>query len=435
MYINNQQIYNSNGLYAHKSYISNYFKGAISEYKGFLHCEGYDYEEPPDEILEALLSEHFFTRRMKMLSRPDGFMLYGKLGVDFFSTSELLYPNMKIRLRLIRARPNFYMISDNPNVSLGIVDCSLYTRRIALKDDYHKKRMDMLAYTPVEFNYLETLAKTFIIPARQNQFIQENIFNNAPVRRIAIAMNTNSAFTGSDTENPFCYQQFELRQSRILGAGQPIVDFDAADNCRLYVTTMKAMNFQDDIPSIPIDNFKDHYVLVFDLTSMQDATENCHYPELVGEPLRLELNFTFPLEHVTELIVLGERMSSVAVDKFRITNRIPLLKYRYRGSFPSDYVPTLDNDTFAINTNMQGEHWIMIANSRQKLYFADSLGRKKYSFLKQQYEQMMPEPLQSHPSVCGFYTIYAAFHLFKFRQEEITGVHDVNVLSFISNYM
>ena len=120
-------------------------------------------------------------------------------------------------------------------------------------------------------------------------------------------------------------------------------------------------------------------------------------------------------------------------------NPIPLLKYRYRGSFPFDYVPTLDNDTFAIidtqPTNMQGENWIMIAKSRQLLYFADSLGRKKFSFLKQHYEQMMPEPLQSHPSVCGFCTIYAVFHLFKFRQEEITGGHDVNVLSFISNYM
>ena len=31
VYINNQQIYNSNGLYAHKSYISNNFKAAISE--------------------------------------------------------------------------------------------------------------------------------------------------------------------------------------------------------------------------------------------------------------------------------------------------------------------------------------------------------------------------------------------------------------------
>ena len=84
---------------------------------------------------------------------------------------------------------------------------------------------------------------------------------------------------------------------------------------------MKAMNFQDDIPSIPIDDFKDHYVLVFDLTSMQDATENCHYPELVGEPLGLELNFTNPLENVTELIVLGEQMSSVAVDKFGVVGK------------------------------------------------------------------------------------------------------------------
>ena len=213
------------------------------------------------------------------------------------------------------------MISDNPNVSLGIVDCSLYTRCIALKDDYHKKRMDVIAYAPVEYNYLETLARTFIIPARQNQFIQENVLNNAPIRRIAIAMNTNSAFTGSFTENPFWYQQFDLRKIRILRGGQPIVDFDTADNCRLYVTTMKAMNLQDDIPSIRIDDFKDHYVLVFDLTSMQYATENCHYPELVGEPLRLELNFTNPVENVSELIVLGERMSSIAVDKFGVVGK------------------------------------------------------------------------------------------------------------------
>ena len=84
---------------------------------------------------------------------------------------------------------------------------------------------------------------------------------------------------------------------------------------------MKAMNFQDDIPSIPIDDFKDHYALVFDLSSMQDATENCHYPELVAEPLRLELSSTNPLENVTELIVLGERMSSVAVDKFGVVGK------------------------------------------------------------------------------------------------------------------
>ena len=66
------------------------------------------------------------------------------------------------------------------------------------------------------------------------------------------------------------------------------------------------MNLQEDVPSTPFDNFKDHYVLVFDLTSMQNATENCHHPKLVGEPLRLELNFIFPVEHAAELIVSGK---------------------------------------------------------------------------------------------------------------------------------
>ena len=69
-------------------------------------------------------------------------------------------------------------------------------------------------------------------------------------------------------------------------------------------------------------------------------------------------------------------------------NRIPLLKFQNPSSFPSDYVPTLDNDTFAIiNTQpikMQGEQWIMIAQCHQILYLADSLCRKKYSFFKKQ---------------------------------------------------
>ena len=142
---------------------------------------------------------------------------------------------------------------------------------------------------------------------------------------------------------------------------------------------------------------------------------------------------------LTCLVLLDEisKMDNVSVQQ--VFNRISQLKYWYRGSFPSDYVPILDNETFAIiNTqpsNLQGEHWIVTANCCQIMYLADSLGRKKYSFFKQKYGEMMPDPLQSRPSLSGFYRIYAAFHLFKYRQEEITGVHDFNVLSLISNYM
>ena len=130
------------------------------------------------------------------------------------------------------------------------------------------------------------------------------------------------------------------------------------------------------------------------------------------------------------------KMDYVSVKE--ILNRILLLKYGYFGSFASDCVPILDNDTVAIiitqPSNLQGEHGIKITNYRHTLFFADSLARKKYNFLKQHYKQIIPEQLQSHSSVCGSHMINAAFHLFKFRQDKLT-VHDVNVLSFISYSM
>ena len=71
MYIKNHRIDKSNGLYAHKSDISNNFKNTLTGYKGVLHCERYDYEDDPDNLFE----EPFFTGRIKLYSRPDGLRL------------------------------------------------------------------------------------------------------------------------------------------------------------------------------------------------------------------------------------------------------------------------------------------------------------------------------------------------------------------------
>ena len=65
-----QQLYNSDGLYAHNSYISNIFNGAISEYNGGLNCEVYDYDEFPDEFMGALFSKLFSQGKLKFLVDP-----------------------------------------------------------------------------------------------------------------------------------------------------------------------------------------------------------------------------------------------------------------------------------------------------------------------------------------------------------------------------
>ena len=79
---------------------------------------------------------------------------------------------------------------------------------------------------------------------------------------------------------------------------------------------MKALQFNEEFTALPREDFQNHYILVFDLTSLQDAAEQLHYPEISGESLRLEMFFQFPLEQVTEVIVLGERLSNAQIDKF-----------------------------------------------------------------------------------------------------------------------
>ena len=250
----NTMVYNAIGLYPHKAQTSNEFNSSALSNKGILACHGYSFEEYPDAF-----DMHPFTDRASSLATGIPFSLYGWFALDLFTCEKLLLPNTKVRIELIRARPSFYMLSDNPNVSLKIVDCSLFTRRILVAEPNHQYLQWDLEREPAQYNYMETIARTFIIPSRQNQFIQENIFNNAPIRRVVVAMNTNSAVAGSFQENRFNYQQFHLRELRNIRGGRAVVSLDTTSPCRRpYLTTMKAIQFNEGFPALPMEDFQNH---------------------------------------------------------------------------------------------------------------------------------------------------------------------------------
>ena len=45
VYLNTQQVYNSNGLYGHKALISNEFNASTRNNEGILACHGYEFEK------------------------------------------------------------------------------------------------------------------------------------------------------------------------------------------------------------------------------------------------------------------------------------------------------------------------------------------------------------------------------------------------------
>ena len=136
--------------------------------KGKLACHGYRFEEYPKAF-----DMYPFTDRANSLGSGITFSLYGRLDNDLFTCEKLLLPKTKVRIKLIRARPNFYMLSDNPKVRMKIIDCSLFTRRTLVAEPSHQYLQWNLEREPAHYNHMETIARTFIIPSRQNQFIQE----------------------------------------------------------------------------------------------------------------------------------------------------------------------------------------------------------------------------------------------------------------------
>ncbi len=264
-------------------------------------------------------TDQVFTDRKALTEKGKVLHLFGRLAIDVFSCEKYLIPKATIRIKLIRSNPNFCLIGDDETkgYKVKIESASLFVRKMVLLKESNDALFKTLNRVPSRYIFTDIRSKTFIIPANQDQFIRENVFNNDPIRRIAIAMNKNADFSGSLKTNPFHYRKFGLREIRIIRGSQPLISMNTENNVQSYFTTIKSLNFKRDGPGIPLQDYDDHYFLVFDLTSTLEADSELYYPELVGSGIRLELYFHPASTEPIEIIVLGEKLSTVFIDHER----------------------------------------------------------------------------------------------------------------------
>ena len=154
VYLNNQQVYNSNGLCGHKALISNEYNTSTRNNEGILACHGYEFEKEPCEFEMS----PFIDREEELLLK-NGATYYKNLAIDFFQCEKLLLPNTKVRLKLIHVGANFYTISYNPHVSLKVLDSSLFTRRVVVNEVYHQNIKYQLTHQTACYNFMETIAR------------------------------------------------------------------------------------------------------------------------------------------------------------------------------------------------------------------------------------------------------------------------------------
>ena len=104
-------------------------------------------------------------------------------------------------------------------------------------------------------------------------------------------------------------------------AGTPV---DARNNSRLYHNTLTALGFKNRGNGIQTDDFDDHFVLTFNLTSSQEASKSLTlFPELTGAPITF--SFETALTEAIELYLIDEKFSQVFINSVRDISKNQIL--------------------------------------------------------------------------------------------------------------
>lgn len=311
----------SNNTYHHRSFIETELTTNKDSKETWAICQGYKYDGEHGKTK----SKWFIERLEKTLHENYTVDLYGSLYVDFFTCEKLLLPQVTLRIKLYRSSNEFSLVTTGDDVDklfmAKIEKASLFVRKVTLTDSVKTSIERALLKAPARYPYIETLAKSFIIPANQKSFVREAVFGTEPIRRLTLCLASHNNFCGNRSENPFHYQKFGLcrveitRGNGIAIAGTPL---DLTNNVRAFHNTLSALGFQNGGNGITLEEFENHFVLVFDLTSSQEASKNLTlFPELTGAAISLELTFSASLTEAVEVYLLGERFSQIFIDSDR----------------------------------------------------------------------------------------------------------------------
>ena len=318
MSLNGEKFSTTNANFAHKSFIETEFSHGNDAKKTWLACQGYYYEDNPSGIDGANGQAEDVAESKRIVAASTEFRLFGKIACDFLSCDKHLISGVTIRLSLRRSPNDFVIMSEHRDKHYRVetTEANLYVLKLTATDFVLSSIEKTLLKTTAKYNNIEVLPRNFLATTGVQSWRQEDVFAKEPVRRMILAMSSNTAYLGSNRTNPFHYQKFQLNAIIVYRNGLPIAGtpVSTTDNKRIYYNTLEALDFVfNKSHGISLANYHNNYIMAIDLTSTQEASHDFIHPELTNCTISVELKFDAPLGENLELLFMGERASTVYV--------------------------------------------------------------------------------------------------------------------------
>lgn len=324
--INDKIVKGGDFLYPYKSYITcmlNYGKDAK---KAWLRASGY--VKDVDGKFNSPDNPAHIERMEKMGKKNEFFELMGPLHLALFHQSNYVFPNINIRLKLIRAKTAFccntFSEKGNDDSKLEILETWLRVRTVTVNPEVLRAHQSGLEKHNLVYPIQRCQMSTFTITKGVYSDSHLILANNHCPKLMIIGFVSNKAFYGSEYHNPFNFHHYDVNNMGLNVNGQDYLmepmklDFAKSQYMIAYMNMIQ--NLEEYCKSecnttITYDGFaKGNSFFVFNFTP--DLSYSAAYAQVFRQSsLRLDLNFAKELPENINVIMFALYDGQIEISK------------------------------------------------------------------------------------------------------------------------
>ena len=251
--------------------------------------------------------------------------LLGCIHSDLFFQEKYLPSDVGLRLKFVRSKDPFCLISDaaNPAFKVKVLDCKLFVRKVKLSPSVFIAQAKALEVGNAKYAIRRVVCKSYTIAAGALDNCQENLFTGLLPSRLVIGMVDNDAYNGSYRKNPFNFKHYDIRQVKIFLDGQSQqhikaieTNFDDHQYIGAYMSLFSGSGKyrRDEGIDIAREEYSGGYALfAYDLSA--DLSEEGHFNLAREGNVRIDLKFGTALPNTINVVVYAEFENIVELDR------------------------------------------------------------------------------------------------------------------------
>ena len=323
--LNGKLVSSSSNTYAYRSYIETLLSFGRGCKKTFL-TNGMWYKDTAGkfDILKegTAVTNKGAGKRIQLSENGKSVDMIGYLHDDVFRQHRMLPPGVTVKVRFLRSRDTFSLVTTKPGYKTFINNAVLYVRKVKVNPTVTLAHANVLKKNNMVFPVTRVDCKVFSISANSHSAYRENIISGQLPTRLVIGCVRNDAFNGVHSLNPFNFQHFDLNHLSVHVDGQPDTvpslqpDFANKLYIRSYHSLFNGIGkvLNDEDFDVSRSEYPDGFALyAFNLSTDCEDT----YDTVKTGSVRIDLKFAKALPHTVNVIVYAQFQNAIQLDSAR----------------------------------------------------------------------------------------------------------------------